>query len=158
MDRFKIVKADVETLHNAKIDLARIVEDLDDILAPKVLMQLRKVQTKIRSALLDVNTQKDALWQKRHDYYEHTKADNGMQTVWSIYEIDNLDSPSGITATELKYNGWGEATVPMHAGNKTWMELWSYAEQVLHEADDMHHCFIESFTQAGDVCMLGAGS
>lgn len=158
MDRFKIVKADVETLHNAKIDLARIVEDLDDILAPKVLMQLRKVQTKIRSALLDVNMQKDALWQKRHDYYEKAKVEHSMQTVWSIYEIDNLDSPSGITATELKYNGWGEATIKMQPGNKTWMELWHYAEQVLHEADDMHHCFIESFTQAGDICMLGAGS
>jgi hypothetical protein len=38
------------------------------------------------------------------------------------------------------------------------MELWNYAEQVLYEADDLEHGFIESFTQAGDICILGTGS
>lgn len=158
MDKFKIVAADVDKLHDAKIDLARIIDDMEDILSPKLLQQFRKVQTKIRAALLDVNTQKDALWQKRHDYYEKEKEYHGMKTTWSIFEIDNFQASSGITATELKYNGWGEATIKMAPGNKTWMELWDYAEQVLYEADDLHHTFIESFTQAGDICILGAGS
>jgi len=158
MDKFKIAAADVEKLHDAKIDLARLVDDMEDILAPKLLQQLRKVQTKIRAGLLDVNTQKDTLWQKRHNYYSDMKNEHGMRTVWSMFEVDDLDSPSMITATELKYNGWGEATIKMHPGNKTYMELWHYAEQVLHEADDMAHGFIESFTQAGDICLLGTGS
>ncbi len=38
MDKFKIVAADVEKLHNAKIDLARIIDDMEDILAPKLLL------------------------------------------------------------------------------------------------------------------------
>lgn len=158
MDKFKIAAADVEKLHDAKIDLARLVDDMEDILAPKLLQQLRKVQTKIRAGLLDVNTQKDNLWQKRYNYYSDLKNEHGMKTVWSMFEVDDLDSPSMITATELKYNGWGEATIKMHPGNKTYMELWNYAEQVLYEADDMEHSFIESFTQAGDICILGTGS
>jgi hypothetical protein len=81
-----------------------------------------------------------------------------MKTVWSIFEVDDLESLSMITATELKYNGWGEATIKMAPGNKSYMELWNYAEQVLYEADDMEHSFIESFTQAGDICILGTGS
>lgn len=158
MDKFKIVAADVDKLHNAKIDLARIIDDMEDILAPKLLQDFRKVQTKIRAALLDVNTQKDNLWEKRQNHYSDLKEEYGMKTVWSIFEVDNLESPSGITATELKYNGWGEATIKMAPGNKTYMELWLYAEQVLYEADDMEHPFIESFTQGGDICLLGTGS
>ena len=158
MDRFKIVAADVDKLLDAKIDLSRILDDMDEILAPKLLQQFRKVQTKIRAALVDVHNQKEALWQKRHDYYEKEKEYHGMKTTWSIYEIDNFHSSSGITATELKYNGWGEATIKMAPGDKTWMELWDYAEQVLYEADDMDHRFIESFTQVGDICILATGS
>jgi hypothetical protein len=158
MDRFKITAADVDKLQDAKIDLARIIEEMDDILAPRMLQQFKKVITKIRAGLLDVNTQKDLLWEKRHRYYSDVKAEHGFKTVWSIFEVDNLDSPSGITATELKYNGWGEATIKMPPGNKTYMEMWHYAEQVLKEADDMEHCFIESFTQGGDICLLGTGS
>jgi hypothetical protein len=82
----------------------------------------------------------------------------GMKTVWSIFDVENLYGSSGITATELKYNGWGEATIQMKPGSKTYMEMWEYAEQVLKEADDMEHCFIESFTQGGDICILGTGS
>jgi hypothetical protein len=158
MDKFKIAAADVEKLHDAKIDLARLVDDMEDILAPKLLQQLRKVQTKIRAGLLDVNTQKDNLWQKRYNHYSNLKNEHGMKTVWSIFEVDDLESLSMITATELKYNGWGEATIKMAPGNKSYMELWNYAEQVLYEADDMEHSFIESFTQAGDICILGTGS
>jgi len=158
MDKFKIAAADVEKLHDAKIDLARLVDDMEDILAPKLLQQLRKVQTKIRAGLLDVNTQKDNLWQKRYNHYSDLKNEHGMKTVWSIFEVDDLESLSMITATELKYNGWGEATIKMAPGNKSYMELWNYAEQVLYEADDMEHSFIESFTQAGDICILGTGS
>ena len=158
MDKFKIAAADVEKLHDAKIDLARLVDDMEDILAPKLLQQLRKVQTKIRAGLLDVNTQKDNLWQKRYNHYSDLKNEHGMKTVWSMFEVDDLESLSMITATELKYNGWGEATIKMAPGNKSYMELWNYAEQVLYEADDMEHSFIESFTQAGDICILGTGS
>lgn len=158
MDKFKIAAADVEKLHDAKIDLARIVDDMEDILAPRMLQQFRKVITKIRAGLLDVNTQKDNLWQKRYNHYSDLKNEHGMKTVWSIFEVDDLESLSMITATELKYNGWGEATIKMHPGNKSYMELWNYAEQVLYEADDMEHSFIESFTQAGDICILGTGS
>ena len=158
MDKFRIAAGDVESLHNAKIDLSRIVDDMEDILAPKLLQQIRKVQTKIRAALVDVNTQKDNLWQKRHNYYSDTKNEHGMKTIWSIFDVDDFDALSDITATELKYNGWGEATIKMHPGNKTYMELWHYAEQVLYEADDLDHPFIEGFTQAGDICLLGTGS
>ena len=158
MDKFQITAAEVNTLHNAKIDLARIIEDMEDILAPKFLQQLRKVQTKIRAGLVEVNRQRDLRWEKRHNHYSDLKEEHGMRTTWSIFDVDNLDSPSGITATELKYNGWGEATIKMAPGNKTWMELWHYAEQVLYEADDLEHGFIESFTQAGDICILGTGS
>ena len=158
MDKFKIAAADVEKLHDAKIDLSRIVDDMEDILAPKLLQQFRKVQTKIRAGLLDVNTQKDNLWQKRYNHYSDLKNEHGMKTVWSMFEVDDLESLSMITATELKYNGWGEATIKMAPGNKSYMELWNYAEQVLYEADDMEHSFIESFTQAGDICILGTGS
>jgi lipopolysaccharide export LptBFGC system permease protein LptF len=145
-------------LHDAKIELARIIDDMEDILAPRMLQQFRKVITKIRAGLLDVNTQKDNLWQKRYNHYSDLKNEHGMKTVWSIFEVDDLESLSMITATELKYNGWGEATIKMAPGNKSYMELWNYAEQVLYEADDMEHSFIESFTQAGDICILGTGS
>ena len=158
MDKFRITAADVEKLHDAKIELSRIIEDMEDILAPRMLQQFKKVITKIRAGLLDVNTQKDTLWQKRHNHYSDMKNEHGMKTVWSIFEVDDLESLSMITATELKYNGWGEATIKMAPGNKSYMELWHYAEQVLYEADDLEHGFIESFTQAGDICILGTGS
>ena len=158
MDKFRIAAADVDKLQDAKIDLSRIIEEMEDILAPSMLDQFKKVITKIRAGLLDVRTQQDNLWQKRQNYYSEMKEEHGMKTVWSIFEVDNLNAPSGITATELKYNGWGEATIKMAPGNKTYMELWNYAEQVLYEADDMEHCFIESFTQGGDICILGTGS
>ena len=158
MDKFKITTADVDKLQDAKIELARIIEDMEDILAPRMLQQFKKVITKIRAGLLDVKSQKDLLWEKRHNYYTDMQKEHGMKTVWSIFEVDDLDSPSMVTATELKYNGWGEATIKMHPGNKTYMELWHYAEQVLYEADDLEHPFIESFTQGGDICLLGTGS
>ena len=130
MDKFRITAADVDKLHDAKIEMSRIIEDMEDILAPRMLQQFKKVITKIRAGLLDVNTQKDTLWQKRYNHYSDLKNEHGMKTVWSIFEVDDLESLSMITATELKYNGWGEATIKMAPGNKTYMELWNYAEQV----------------------------
>ena len=159
MDSFKIVAADVEKLHDAKIELSRLIEDMDDILAPRMLHQFKKVVTKIRMGLADVNRQKELQWEARYNYFSDMKEKEGMRTTWSIFEANDLrNQRSGITATELKYNGWGEATIKMAPGDKTWLQMWHYAEQVLYEADDLEHGFIESFTQAGDICILGTGS
>jgi hypothetical protein len=71
MDSFKILKADVDKLQDAKIDLARLIEDMDDILAPRMLQQFKKVVTKIRMGLADVNKQKELQWEARYNYIKN---------------------------------------------------------------------------------------
>jgi hypothetical protein len=85
----------------------------------------------------------DAKWAAFDQYRTQYK----LISSWSIYEIDNIDAMSGITAERLVYkNHWGSspAIIELGKGEKTWGELWHAADKAIRQSGDEHHIFIES--------------
>ena len=161
MKTFEINEKEIATLAAARVELGELCDEFEDILSSRVMDKIRGIQAKIRLGLHSVQQQRDRDWEKKHAYFEKKGRELDLYTTWSIYEVDDLDAPSGITAKALVYNGWGEAQVDMPPGDKTWVELWRYAEQVLREADEWDHRFIESFDVSEDqpgVVFLRTGS
>lgn len=99
----------------------------------------------------------DAKWEQYRVYGEQYK----LRSIWSMFEVDNLDDLSGITATRLLYKDhWGKSTVSIDlpGGDKTWGELWHAADKAILESGDDHHVFIESLDVSGDTIVLRCGS
>jgi hypothetical protein len=145
MKTYQINEKEIATLAAARVELGELCDEFEDILSYRVLDRVRGISSKIRLGLHSIQQQQEREWDRKHDYFEKKGRELDLYTTWSIYEVDDLDALSGITAKALVYNGWGEATVQLPPGDKTWAQLWVYAEQALRDADDMEHGFIESF-------------
>lgn len=161
MKTYQIKDKDVTMLDAASIEVQELVMEFEDILAPRIVGRLREVQRKIRQGLFGVRLHQEAEWNRKFDYFSNKQEELQLNTTWSIFEVDDLDAMSGITGTRLVYNGWGEAQIDMPPGDKTWAEMWRYAEHVLNEADEFDHRFIESFDVSADqpgVVFLRTGS
>jgi hypothetical protein len=76
---------------------------------------------------------------------------NGFETQFFIYEVDNVNDLSGITADYMT-NGITDNQVQLQNKELTWLELWAAADTLYRNIGDIEHSFIESFDviQNGD--------
>ena len=98
---------------------------------------------------------------EKFNLYNEYAERNGLRTVWSMYNVTDFDTPSDITATTLVYaDHWGPRAivVTLPCGNKTWGELFRFADRAICQSDDDHHIYIEDFRVEGDVVYLTTGS
>jgi hypothetical protein len=93
--------------------------------------------------LKDAYDQDSSSFDRKMDYYNEFKRDNGLQAIWSIFEIEE----GGF----FDLHPWQGAEVLVYHGNTvkiqgpTWADLYRAADQAIEESGDDHHCFIEGF-------------
>jgi hypothetical protein len=89
----------------------------------------------------------------KFDHFDKTRKDEGLSTVWSIYEVSDLYSEHPFTnATEICYHqndSWGQTVVRkiVDSSNRTdrWIDLYRAANFCINNSGDNHHVYIEQF-------------
>jgi hypothetical protein len=97
----------------------------------------------------------------KDDHYDNVGYRLGIHsTVWSMSEVDDLDSPHPYRGAQtLVYNAhWGEKPVYVPIVGTTWADLWVAADAAIKQSGDNHHVFIEGFEQASEDLYLHTGS
>jgi hypothetical protein len=76
---------------------------------------------------------------------------NGFETVFSLYEVKDVNELSGITADYMT-NGLDDIQIQLENKELTWLELWAAADNLYKKIGDREHLFVESFDviQNGD--------
>ena len=89
-------------------------------------------------------------FEEKFDYYASVGESFGAKSVWSIYEVDNLETDHPFAdATEVTYYPYtGLLTVPLE-GSK-WVDLWAAANDLIIASGDTHHRFVENFEVSDD--------
>jgi hypothetical protein len=87
----------------------------------------------------------------KYNHYDTKAKQLGLRSVWSIYEIEDLDSlhPFG-TDIQIAYvkdhDHWGDKTVHAVVKGNTWADLFVAADNCIRNSGDNHHIYIENFT------------
>ncbi len=76
---------------------------------------------------------------------------NGFETVFSLYEVEDVNELSGITADYMT-NGLDDNQIQLENKELTWLELWTAADNLYKKIRNTEHLFVESFDviQNGD--------
>jgi len=138
-----------KTLHNALYDLGCLHND-------KVSEQVEI----IRGALRGAYDQENAASDRKYAHYDSVRKDLGLDTIWSITEVDNLSEPhpyEGVKYVSYK-DHWGNGVVTQSINGSTWAALYVAANACIRDSGDEHHVFIEDFRKSGDTLLLTTGS
>lgn len=126
-----------KTLHNALYALGNVDNE-----------QVAQQVEIIRGALKGAYEQDDAAFDRKHSHYSDVRKDLGLDAIWSMYEIDNLNErhPFPSDAFVVYKNHWGEnKQVHCAVYGGTWAAVYVAANACIRNSGDEHHVFIENF-------------
>jgi hypothetical protein len=129
-DEFKV-------LHNTLWELDRI----DNPTVQTLVERIRRV------ALKGAYEQDNRAFTRKHDHYDGVRQELGLQSRWSLYEVDNLYDPHPYIGAEfLVYdNHWGGQEVVKPIIGLPWAALYVAADAAIRDSGDGHHVFVERF-------------
>ena len=138
-----------ETIHNALWYLGQVDKP-----------EVQSLVEEIRGALKGAYEQEQAIKDRRYDHYSQVKTDLGLDTIWSITEVDNLGDPHPYQGAKyVTYRDfWNDAIVTKAINGNTWAALYIAANACIRDSGDDHHVFIEGFKQSGELLSLYTGS
>ena len=115
---------------------------------------------KISAALEDVRQQDHAVFEQRSDHYQAFKKLRGLESIWSIYEVEDLNAehPYKGADTVVYKDHWGDEPTTAPVLGTTWAALYLAADMAIRASGDAHHAFIEGFKQKGNTVVLVTGS
>lgn len=117
---------------------------------------------KIRAALEDCYRQDDEVFQALGDHYSDVRASLGLDAIWSMYEVKDLNEAhpykDAESLTYPSYHHWGQQDVVVKINGSTWAALYVAANAAIRDSGDEHHEFIEGFRQVDNTLVLITGS
>ena len=146
----KLTREEFRDIYNAKCSVHGIIQNMEHVLSETMLNQLRKVYDVLDSSTSRVMDMLDARDDLRRKHYEAVAEEYRFKSsVWSMYEVDNIYDEHPYKAVHLVY----QDSVYDISWCKTWLGLWSVAEEAIKIADD-YHIFIEGFSVQDGGCVL----
>ena len=144
---------DFSTIHNALCELRSFNDKLEN--ASFNNEPLQKIIERFENGLRNCYDQEDEIFNRRHNHYRDVQAENGFESIWSIYNISDLTLPHCYGEDmSVHYNG-----CVAKVEGPTWIDLWRAADKVIAESGDSDHMFIEMFLRDQDtVLILSTGS
>jgi len=155
-------------LHNALCDLRSIRSAMEHSIVK--VDRVESVIAQFEQALAGAYKQDDDAGDRKHDHYREVQESLGLDAVWSMYEVDNLNESHpyrGVkTVTYESHSGdflrlrgvWGPKPVVKGIAGTSWAALYTAANACIRDSGDEHHVFIEDFTVRGDTLVLSTGS
>ena len=135
-----ITAEDFKTIHNTLWELE--YQGLDGVVGAE----------RIRAALQAAYAQDNTAFERKHDHYHTVQQQLGLKTIWSIYEVSDLNQPHPhVNAAEICYRDhWGDSAVYETIPGPTWRDLYRAADRCIQRSGDGHHVFIEGFETVAD--------
>lgn len=137
---------DFKTIHNTLCDLRSLVQRMERSLIK--VEEFDRIIEGFQMGLKDAYEQDNSSFDRKYDYYNRFREDNGLMTVWSIFTLEEhgfiFDHPWP-GAQVLVYHD--RTTAPIDG--PTWGDLYRAANEVIRRSGDQHHIFIEGFAPYG---------
>lgn len=151
-----------KTIHNALCELDNVKAQLEDVLNKDLYIKLAKAANDIRKGLESAYEQDNKAFDDKYEYYSQVREELGLDTIWSIYEVDNLSERHPFEgATKVIYRAYGSGDQEVAINGSTWAALYVAANALIRDSGDNHHIYIEGFTQSSidnTILMLSTGS
>jgi len=119
---------EVKVIHNGLCNLTTAINELEDIIHPTLMKQLREAKCSIAKGFKPIRDQADKEFDDKANLFDQIKMKNKFSSVWSIYEVDNIYGYSDITVGEDAALVYHNVSVRLPAGQLTWFELWKAAD------------------------------
>ena len=154
MESVTLKGEDFKIIHNTLCDLRNLVGRMEQSMIKT--SEFDRIIEGFQMGLKDAYAQDDTAFDSKMDYYREFQRENGLRSIWSIYELPLhgfLQDHPYRGALTLSYQGHA---VPILG--QTWADLYRAADDVIRRSGDGHHIFIEGFLFAGDELRLTTGS
>lgn len=147
-------------LHNGLCRVRNVFRSMEGVVDEKLLLRAEDAWKLIEGALKNAYAQDDAAYEKNSAHYDAISEEHGFKTIWSVYEVADLNAPFAGAATHVLYKDhWGKTEVSVPINGNTWVDLWLAAERAIEQSGDNHHIFIEAFIPGDEgVLVLSTGS
>ena len=154
METVTLHAEDFRTVHNTLCELRSVQEQLTGILSLEMASRLQSIVQGFEQGLANAYAQDDAQFESKMDYYRDFQRENGLKTIWSIYELPVhgflQDHPYQGAAEVCYRDHWGEEPIYETILGPTWADLYRAADRCIQRSGDQHHCFIEAFESVAD--------
>ena len=147
-------------LHNALCELDQLAETVSDIGHNNEGKLIESEVKAIRAVLTPAYDADSAKFNELSKMYADEGEAFSAATIWSMYEVDNMRNnhsfEGALTVTHQTH--FGEIIPVVAIQGKSWAALYCAADAAIKQSGDMHHVFIEGFTQHGETLVLHTGS
>ena len=148
MESVTLSGQDFKTVHNTLCELRNLVERMTHSMIK--IDDVQRIVEGFEAGLRDAYAQDNTAFDSKMDYYSEFKSENGLRSIWSIYELPIhgflRDHPYK-GALQVAYSQhWGDEIVCEDIQGGTWADLYRAADRCIARSGDGHHCFIEAFT------------
>lgn len=147
-------------LHNALCHLSNSANAVAQLGHEKDAEAIAEEVEVIRALLKPAYDADEKEFTKRLEHFRAEGAEFDAATAWSMYEVEDLNTESTFPeAKSVTYKShWGGHTPVVPLTGTTWLHLFIAADAAIRQSGDMHHIYIEAFTQEGDTLILHTGS
>lgn len=105
------------------------------------------------NVLADAYKDNNEKFDSKFDLYYSVAKENGFQSIWSIYEVEDFNAPHGFPeGVSVVVNN-----VSVKVEGSTLLDLWKATDEAV-VVGDPYHPFIESFKLKGDKVHVFLGS
>ena len=147
MQTVTLYSEDFRTVHNTLCELRSLQERVTGVISNELATKLHSIVQGFEAGLKNAYAQDEAEFHLRMDHYTDFKQANQLQTIWSMFEVRDLNEPHdyGQIRTIVYKDHWGPEAVEVAVEGGTWGDLYRAADQAIRSSGDLHHIFIESF-------------
>lgn len=150
METVTLRAEDFKTVHNTLCELRSVQERLTGVINDELATRLHRVVQGFEQGLKNCYEQDHAAFDRKMDYYNRFKTENGLSAIWSIFELNEhgflYDHPYKGALKVAYSQHWGDEAVFEEIQGTTWADLYRAADRCIRRSGDGHHCFIEAFT------------
>ena len=158
METVTLKGEDFRTIHNTICELRSLVERMTHSMVK--IDDVQRIIDGLDQDLADAYAQDNDAFTRKMDHYGDVQTLEKFKAIWSIYEVEDLYSEHPFTGADtiVYENHWGAGPIRVKFEGTRWADLYAAADAAIRTSGDLHHLFIEQFTQAGNVLVLQTGS
>lgn len=152
---------DFRTVHNTLCELRSLARAMNQRMVK--IEEVERIIESFEQGLANAYAQDNMQFEDKMDYYSSFKRENGLDSIWSVYELPVhgfLSAHPYLSDSFVVYrNHWGENKDKHYPVlGSTWGDVYRAADLAIRESGDAHHIFIEGFEVKGNELHMYTGS
>ena len=92
-----------------------------------------------------------------YERFNRTQKEYGFRTVWSLYDVKNIEDLSPYTFNRVELSHMSNASMVMSLNRHTWLDIWGMVDKLV-KIHDPAHPYIEGFRAYKNTLYVTTGS